>query len=896
MNIKKIAPKNSCDLTTPINSNLFPLHISKIINEISENDSEEKISRTLATYKDLTIQDSILKLIFSNFGWNENTEKFSKQINLKILVDKFQKEYLPNTFEKTPNPQNNKKCFLSTISQKDSLSPENDIQKNLQENSQNLNKENTPIKKIFDYNKNINNSNINYLITEDLSFSNFSILNSETKKLKENLINRTNEADILIHQTIKSDISKSKKRLFSDFENCQGLQALEQTEVNKNILYSNKKSSYHPDDYSLEYDDDTTSIKKPIPTTINNTLEFSKISYNNENLNDPNSIFKPFHTPEENYSSSNPYKSNVYLNTNNFNVSGIQGKYNKFSTFPPSVNNINININTEDSLNNIIINNNNINSNIFNSNFNNVMYNNSNTNIFSKSNFTKGFNNTNIFNNNFNQYGHNSNFNNIKNMKLNSSPKFKINNNFENNILKNDLNNINYHINNRKFSYMNIDEKRFPYSLKVIDEKESRIENTKNNSKYKKIKSLKIQKFSQKFIKNISNPDKNNNKLNPNIYPVLEYNKKSNFTLIVNKTALLGKKTSQPLINETDINISINNKNNWMEGEINHNNTRKKRNILKNRKFLDEENYFYEKSCKKSNLSNKLNFQLANNLQKTKNTKIKKKFIKTKEENENILILNLNDKVDQIKRNRKTSKFSSIKISKPQQSIRNTSYGLKEISKSVLKIVRKLKSTTYKEISDLIVNDINHDLNSTKDEKNIRRRIYDSLNVMKAMNLFKKDKNLKNIIWNSKNSIILNNLFETEEDNKNSRNNYNYYKKSFENEEFSDSKNKLNFSYNNPEKNDQKLTNENNDSENLYLSAHKNNSSYFNTNKLSNLPSTNLESNNYFNNENNLNNFQFVSNFTEEWNNGYYDEIKSKNIMLEKYKDRAVIFLVLIFR
>ena len=80
------------------------------------------------------------------------------------------------------------------------------------------------------------------------------------------------------------------------------------------------------------------------------------------------------------------------------------------------------------------------------------------------------------------------------------------------------------------------------------------------------------------------------------------------------------------------------------------------------------------------------------------------------------------------------------------------------------------------------------------------------------------------------------------------------------------------------------------------LSVIVKNSSYFNTNKLSNLPSTNLESNNYFNNENNLNNFQFVSNFTEEWNNGYYDEIKSKNIMLEKYKDRAVNFLVLIFR
>jgi hypothetical protein len=79
---------------------------------------------------------------------------------------------------------------------------------------------------------------------------------------------------------------------------------------------------------------------------------------------------------------------------------------------------------------------------------------------------------------------------------------------------------------------------------------------------------------------------------------------------------------------------------------------------------------------------------------------------------------------------------------------RNTSFGLKEISKNVKKIVKSLKKTTYKQISDIIINEINETHTDCKDEKNIRRRIYDSLNVMKAMKLFKKDKHEKNILWN----------------------------------------------------------------------------------------------------------------------------------------------------
>jgi hypothetical protein len=77
---------------------------------------------------------------------------------------------------------------------------------------------------------------------------------------------------------------------------------------------------------------------------------------------------------------------------------------------------------------------------------------------------------------------------------------------------------------------------------------------------------------------------------------------------------------------------------------------------------------------------------------------------------------------------------------------RNSNFGLKEISKKVKEIVKKLKQATYKQISDVIVNEINE--KDSKDEKNIRRRIYDSLNVMKAMNLFRKDSCNKFILWN----------------------------------------------------------------------------------------------------------------------------------------------------
>lgn len=76
---------------------------------------------------------------------------------------------------------------------------------------------------------------------------------------------------------------------------------------------------------------------------------------------------------------------------------------------------------------------------------------------------------------------------------------------------------------------------------------------------------------------------------------------------------------------------------------------------------------------------------------------------------------------------------------------RSSGFGLKEISNRVKEIIKRSGTTSYKEISDEIVSEINE--KDSKDEKNIRRRIYDSLNVMKSMKLFKKDKSTKKIIW-----------------------------------------------------------------------------------------------------------------------------------------------------
>jgi E2F/DP family winged-helix DNA-binding domain/Transcription factor DP len=64
--------------------------------------------------------------------------------------------------------------------------------------------------------------------------------------------------------------------------------------------------------------------------------------------------------------------------------------------------------------------------------------------------------------------------------------------------------------------------------------------------------------------------------------------------------------------------------------------------------------------------------------------------------------------------------------------------GLKVLSWKVKEIVETLGSSTYQEVADCLVKQL--DQNSEfKDEKNIRRRVYDALNVLIAVGIIKKD-------------------------------------------------------------------------------------------------------------------------------------------------------------
>lgn len=103
--------------------------------------------------------------------------------------------------------------------------------------------------------------------------------------------------------------------------------------------------------------------------------------------------------------------------------------------------------------------------------------------------------------------------------------------------------------------------------------------------------------------------------------------------------------------------------------------------------------------------------------------------------------------------NRSKSKNKALlnsKYRKTQYCI-DKSLGLKEISSKVMQIVRKSNSTNYKEISDIIVNDLPN--LTIQDSKNIRRRIYDSLNVLKALEILIISDDNKSIVFNKSNCI-----------------------------------------------------------------------------------------------------------------------------------------------
>jgi hypothetical protein len=75
--------------------------------------------------------------------------------------------------------------------------------------------------------------------------------------------------------------------------------------------------------------------------------------------------------------------------------------------------------------------------------------------------------------------------------------------------------------------------------------------------------------------------------------------------------------------------------------------------------------------------------------------------------------------------------------------------GLRHFSMRVCRKVEQKQSTTYNEVADELVKEIfverAMDLNPKFDEKNIRRRVYDALNVLMAMDIISRDK--KDIHW-----------------------------------------------------------------------------------------------------------------------------------------------------
>lgn len=73
--------------------------------------------------------------------------------------------------------------------------------------------------------------------------------------------------------------------------------------------------------------------------------------------------------------------------------------------------------------------------------------------------------------------------------------------------------------------------------------------------------------------------------------------------------------------------------------------------------------------------------------------------------------------------------------------------GLRHFSMKVCEKVQEKGKTTYNEVADDLVTEElkNNSYDNNCDQKNIRRRVYDALNVLMAINVISKDK--KEIRW-----------------------------------------------------------------------------------------------------------------------------------------------------
>jgi len=93
---------------------------------------------------------------------------------------------------------------------------------------------------------------------------------------------------------------------------------------------------------------------------------------------------------------------------------------------------------------------------------------------------------------------------------------------------------------------------------------------------------------------------------------------------------------------------------------------------------------------------------------------------------------------------------ASSKLASSKRSDSKSYKGLRHFSMMVCKKVEKKGSTTYNEVADELVAQVIEDRQKDNptgkyDEKNIRRRVYDALNVLMAMDIITKDK--KTIKW-----------------------------------------------------------------------------------------------------------------------------------------------------
>uniref|UniRef100_A0A3P9A8G1 Transcription factor n=1 Tax=Esox lucius TaxID=8010 RepID=A0A3P9A8G1_ESOLU len=93
---------------------------------------------------------------------------------------------------------------------------------------------------------------------------------------------------------------------------------------------------------------------------------------------------------------------------------------------------------------------------------------------------------------------------------------------------------------------------------------------------------------------------------------------------------------------------------------------------------------------------------------------------------------------------------SDSSASKRQKKVDKNGKGLRHFSMKVCEKVQKKGTTSYNEVADELVAEFTHSGNamateSGYDQKNIRRRVYDALNVLMAMNIISKEK--KEIRW-----------------------------------------------------------------------------------------------------------------------------------------------------